>query len=140
MSMEVTGTAEGNTKITATHESTFEFTQEPYMTAAGDCILGISCDIVPADFSADFRTACQHESSIIKAILTTPNYREIIKGRGHPDLKLTTSTSMVGRTSSYIDDRTIMINADKAAQDLDRDFVAELQNGCTITVTLSVEQ
>ncbi|MFB6254714.1 MAG: DUF371 domain-containing protein [Halobacteriaceae archaeon] len=138
--MDITGTAEGNSKITATHESTFEFTQETYMTATGDCILGINCDIVPADFSSDFRTACQHESSTIKAVLETPNHREVIKGSGHPDLQLTNSTSMVGRTSSYIDDRTIMINADKAAQDLDRDFIAELQNGCTITVTLSVKQ
>jgi hypothetical protein len=45
----------------------------------------------------------------------------------------------VGRTSDYVDDRTVMVGADRAANGFDRDLVAALADGAELTVTFAVE-
>jgi len=52
--------------------------------------------------------------------------REQVTGTGGNDLPYTDSVSMVARTSSFQCGRTLMINADKAASDLSREFVSLL--------------
>ena len=52
---------------------------------------------------------------------------ERITGWGGKGLTYSNSTSMVARTSSFQCDRTLMIKADKAASDLDREFVGLLK-------------
>ena len=47
--------------------------------------------------------------------------------------------SLVARTSDYVDDRTVMVGADAAAADLDRDLVAALADGAALTLTLRIE-
>ena len=47
----------------------------------------------------------------------------MVTGTGGKDLTYTDSLSMVARTSSFQCGRTLMINADKAASDLSREFV-----------------
>ena len=47
---------------------------------------------------------------------------------------------MVGRTSDYTDDeRTILVDGDGAATDLDRDLVAALAEGAPVALRLDVE-
>lgn len=46
---------------------------------------------------------------------------------------------MVCRTSEYVDERTVMVGADKAAANVDRDFVAALTDGAELTTTFRVE-
>jgi hypothetical protein len=47
---------------------------------------------------------------------------------------------MVGRTSDYTDDeRTILVDGDAAAGDLDRDLVSALADGADLTLRLEVE-
>jgi hypothetical protein len=65
---------------------------------------------------------------------------ETITGRGHPDLTFEGGTSLVGRTSEYVDGRTVTVGADKAAGDLDRELVEALADGADLTLTLSVER
>ncbi len=60
-------------------------------------------------------------------------------GTGHPDLSFENDRSHVLRTSDYVDDRTVMVNADTAAGDVDRDLVEALADGHDATLTLSVE-
>jgi hypothetical protein len=52
--------------------------------------------------------------------------KEQVAGTGGNALTYTDSTSMVARTSSFQCGRTLMINADKAASDLSREFVGKL--------------
>ncbi|MEF8868784.1 MAG: DUF371 domain-containing protein, partial [Haloarculaceae archaeon] len=40
----------------------------------------------------------------------------------------------------YVDDRTVMVGADAAAADLDRDLVAALAAGAELTCTFRVER
>ncbi|MGB9986389.1 DUF371 domain-containing protein [Salarchaeum japonicum] len=137
--MEEVVHAHGHENVSADHASTFEVTTDDYLTPAGDCILAIDADRAPSDFSREFVDACQDENAIITAVLETPDERVTITGRGHPDLAFENDRGHVGRTSTYVDDRTIMVDADAAAADLPRDFVAALADGAPLTMTLRVE-
>ena len=129
----------GHEHVSAEHASTFELTSDDYLTPAGDCILGIEADRVPADFDEAFVSACQSHDASITVTIEADGHTERIEGRGHPDIELTNERSAVGRTSDYVDDRTIVVGADKAAGDLDRDLVAALADGAAVTMTIAVE-
>jgi len=130
--------AHGHEHVQASHESTFEVTSDDWLTPAGDCILAIEADRVPSDFSDAFVTAAQSVDAEIAAEIETADHSHTITGRGHPDLTFDGDRSGVGRTSEYVDDRTVMVEADAAAADLDRELVAALADGAEVTVTLRV--
>jgi hypothetical protein len=131
--------AHGHEHVAAEHASTLELTTDDYLTPAGDCILGIEADRAPADFDREFVAACQNADAAITLVLEADGHRETVTGSGHPDIECTNDRSVVGRTSSYVDDRTIFVDADKAAADLDRDLVDALADGADLTAALRVE-
>ena len=137
--------ATGHEHVTAEHASTFELTTDDWLTPAGDCILGVEADRTPSDFDPAFRAACQDETATVEATLTVERddgetLTETITGRGDPGLTLRDDRSMVGRTSDYTgDERTLLIDADGAAADLDRDLVAALVEGAALTLRLAVD-
>ena len=131
-------TAHGHEHVQATHESTFEFTSDDWLTPAGDCILGIEADPVPADFDPAFVSAAQSADATITVTIEAGDHSQTITGRGHPELTFDDDRSMVARTSTYTDDRTVMIDADAAADDIDRELVAELADGATATIEFRV--
>jgi hypothetical protein len=129
----------GHDHVSATHASTFEVTSDDYLTPAGDCILAIEADRAPADFAPGFVDACQSHDARIVATIEVDDHGEQIEGRGHPDLTFDSDRSLVGRTSGYVDDRTVMVGADAAATDIDRDLIAALSEGADLTLELAVE-
>ncbi len=131
--------ARGHENVLGHHSSTFELTSDDFLTPAGDCILGIEADRVPADFADAFVEACQSAAATLTATLEVGDQTETVTGRGHPDMTFENERSLVFRTSEYVDDRTVMVGADKAAEDIDRDLVAALADGADCTLTLSVE-
>jgi hypothetical protein len=144
--------AVGHEHVTAEHPSTFEFTTDDWLTPAGDCIIGVEADRTPRDFSTTFREACRDAAATITAIiavgepdgetvdLADPAHVDRIVGRGDPGLTLLDDRSMVGRTSDYTDDeRTILVDADGAAADLDRDLVDALAAGAPVALRLDVD-
>ena len=72
----------------------------------------------------------------ITVILDTENGHDEIVGFGHENLTLTHPTDIVCRTSDYVCPRTLMINADKAARDLDSDLIEDLKNEKEMEVTI----
>ncbi|WP_435179958.1 DUF371 domain-containing protein [Halorussus sp. AFM4] len=132
--------ARGHENVSAAHASTFEVTTDDYLTPAGDCILGIEADRAPADFDSAFVDACQDAEATITATFEADGHRETAVGRGDPDLTFESDRSAVGRTSDYVDDRTVMVGAEFAAEGFDRDLVAALADGADLTVTLRVER
>lgn len=131
--------ARGHEHVSAEHASTFEVTTDDYLTPAGDCILAIDADRAPADFDPEFVEACQDEEATIRVTIAADGHRESVEGRGHPDLEFTNERSAVGRTSDYVDDRTIVVGAEFAAEGFDRDLIDALADGADVTVTISVE-
>lgn len=137
--MEEVVHAHGHEHVTARHASTLELTTDDYLTQAGDCILGIEADRAPADFDRVFVAACQDPEATITLVLRADGHWESVTGSGHPDIECTNDRSMVGRTSDYVDDRTIFVDADKAAGDLNRDLIDALAAGADLTATITVE-
>jgi len=138
--MEYTETihARGHENVQSTHASTFEVTSDDWLTPAGDCILAIEADRTPADFAEEFVDAAQSHDATITATLSTDDHTQTITGRGHPDLTYKGDRSAVGRTSDYVDNRTIMVGAEGAAESVDRDLVADLTEGADLTLELRV--
>jgi len=136
--MQVTLEAAGHENVSARHASTFEVTTEEFLTPAGDCILGIEAPRAPASFPDGFVAACQHADATITATIEAAGTTHTITGRGDPALTFESDVSMVGRTSTYVDDRTVMVDADCAAEGIDRTLVAALEAGASLTVTLEV--
>ena len=137
--MEEVIRARGHEHVSADHANTFEVTSDDYLTPAGDCILGIEADRTPADFDDSFVEACRAHDARLVATIEAGGYTERIEGRGHPDLSFENDRSLVGRTSDYVDDRTVMVAADTAADDVDRDVVGALSDGARLTLTLAVD-
>ncbi len=115
--------AHGHPNIQSTHRTTLEITKEDYVTKRGDCIVGIRATLALADLPKWAKIAAKKESTRIVLTLTVNGRTESIQGRGHPDLTYDDETCMVARKSSYKCGRTLMIQADKAAVDLDRAFI-----------------
>ncbi|WP_293033769.1 DUF371 domain-containing protein [Natronococcus sp.] len=131
--------ARGHEHVSATHASTFEVTTDDYLTPAGDCILAIDADRSPADFDPEFVEACRDEEATITVEIEVDGHRESVVGRGDPALEFTNERSAVGRTSDYVDDRTVVVGAEFAAEGFDRELVDALAEGAEATVTLTVE-
>jgi len=131
--------ATGHENVTGEHASTLEVTSDDWLTPAGDCILAVDADRVPADFDEEFVAACQSREATITLTVEADGHTERVEGRGHPDFSFENERSLVCRTSDYVDDRTVMVDADGAAADVDRDLVAALAGGADATVRLRVE-
>jgi hypothetical protein len=132
--------ARGHEHVTGEHGSTWELTSDDWLTPAGDCILGVEADRTPADFDDAFVAACRDPDATVTATLRVAgaDREAVVTGRGHPELSFENDRSLVARTSTYVDDRTVLVDADAAAADLDRDLVAALAAGADVVCTLRV--
>lgn len=131
--------AHGHENVSAAHQSTFEVTTDDWLTPAGDCILAVEADRAPASFDPAFVTACQTRDAEIEATVAVDGREWTATGRGDPGLTFDSDRSLVCRTSDYVDDRTVMVEASGAAAALDRTLVTALTEGAELTLTLRVE-
>jgi hypothetical protein len=131
--------ARGHDNVTGEHASTWELTSDDWLTPTGDCILAVEADRVPADFDPAFLEACRDAGASIEATLRVDGHEAVVTGRGDPALTFENDRSLVARTSEYVDDRTVLVGADAAAADLDRDLVAALADGADLECVLRVE-
>ena len=137
--MEEVIRARGHENVRAEHASTFEVTTDDYLTPAGDCILAIEADRAPADFDPSFVAACRDETATISVTIEVDGVEETIVGHGDPRLTFDSDRSAVGRTSDYVDDRTVVVDAERAASEVDRTLVSALADGAKATVRLVVD-
>jgi uncharacterized protein len=138
--MEEVIRARGHENVRAEHASTFEVTTDDWLTPAGDCILAVEADRAPADFGPEFVEACRDEEAEIVATVEVGGHEQSVRGRGHPDLTFEDGRSAVGRTSEYVDDRTVLVGAAFAASGFDREIVEALADGAEVTFTLLVDR
>jgi len=128
--MEITETilAFGHTNIQATHKSTLEITKEAKLSKRGDCIIAVSANKSMTDLSSEFKENLRKENAKITILIEAEDTVEAVNALGSSRLILTHPTDMVVRKSNYICNRTLAIQADKAACDLSRDLVKRLRN------------
>ena len=130
--------AKGHENVTSQHKSTFEITKDPELSLSGDCIVGVDMDKTMLDFPQDFKDMIADSNTKIIVDLKTENGHDEIIGYGHEDLTLTHPTDIVIRKSDFTCSRTLMINADKAARDLDEQLIEDLKNEKIMEVTIKL--
>jgi hypothetical protein len=121
-------TAQGHASIQATHFSTFEVTMEPHLTLQGDCIIGVNASHGARHINTLLGDALRQPDTQIRTYLSNGELTEYVQGYGSPQLTLNSPTSLVWRTSDFVDDRTVAIRCNKAAKDLNRHLIESLQN------------
>ena len=135
---EETITAHGHPNLLAAHRSTLELTKESTLRREGDCIIAVGANKGARDLSPRLKRLLSMEDSSISLTIEANGLRELVLGRGHPGLSFQNSECMVFRKSNYICGRTVMIHADKAAADINRDLVRLLRRE-EISVKLTIE-
>jgi hypothetical protein len=131
----------GHENIQATHKTTFEITKEAQLSRRGDCIIAVSANKTMTDFSSEFKENLRKEKAKIMILIEAGDAAEVVNAFGSLRLILTHRTDMVVRKSNYICNRTLAIQADKAACDLSRKLTEKLRNPkqkVKITLTLRV--
>lgn len=128
----------GHKNVTSNHKSTFEITKDAEIGQTADCIIGTDMDKCMLNFPHEFKDKIADSSTKITVILETENGYDEITGFGHEDLTLTHPTDIVIRKSDYTCSRTLMINADKAAKDLDCNLIDDLKNEKIMEVTIKL--
>ncbi len=134
--------AYGHANVQATHSSTFEITMDSNLSMKGDCIIGIKASHSAQHLNIQFGDAIRQPQTKILTLLTAGTITDQIHGFGSLNFTLTSPTSLVWRTSDYVDNRTVAIRCNKAAKDLNRRLIESLQNSKTelhVTITVSVE-
>ncbi len=132
--------ARGHPLITATHKTTMEITKDIVKTLRGDCIIATRSELALSDLPKEFKENARNEKARIGLIIKVNDISEEVWGRGHSLLSFESNKDMVIRKSGYICKRTLMIYADKAAYDLNRDLVNLLRDEKTvIELTLILE-
>ncbi|MHA1136905.1 MAG: DUF371 domain-containing protein [Candidatus Thorarchaeota archaeon] len=115
--------AYGHENVIGEHKTTVELTTEDFLTKQGTCIVGVQATQKLTELTSEIRQLVTLETTKIVLVIEVEGIREQITGTGGSNLTYTDPISMVARTSSFQCGRTLMINADKAASDLSREFV-----------------
>ncbi|MEM0043886.1 MAG: DUF371 domain-containing protein [Sulfolobales archaeon] len=118
--------ARGHENIRARHRTTLEITRESDLTPRGDCIVAVSSEKSVADLSQDIKEGIRRGFHVA-LIIRTRNAWDYVIGRGSPMLVLSDPFRIVVRRSGFIDQKTLMIHASKAASDLDRKLIEDLR-------------
>ncbi|HII09292.1 MAG TPA: DUF371 domain-containing protein [Methanosphaera sp.] len=134
--MEYSFFARGHENVTSLHKSTFEITTDESLTLKGDCIIGVKSGVTLNDLPEEIKDHIKTDNEKIELILETDNFSDKIVGYGSSKLTLDHPSDMVCRKSDFACSRTLMINADKAAKDLDKNLINELKKGSKLKVTI----
>ncbi|MBW6461922.1 MAG: DUF371 domain-containing protein [DPANN group archaeon] len=117
----------GHENVRSTHKSTLEFTKDTELSLKGDCILGVRSEYGCADFSLEFKKAIQNENAKVTIEIEAEGVVDKVSGFGHPDITLTDKNEIVIRKSGFVCRRTLCVNSDKAAKDVDVRIVRYLK-------------
>lgn len=127
--------AYGHKNIMCSHKTTIELTKENHLTIKGNCILGINCSKACADLSSNLKDKIQNGKKIMVTI-KVDDLKDQFYGYGNPKLTLLDEKDIVFRKSNFICDRTILINCNKASNELDKKLIEKLKiPGQKITLT-----
>jgi uncharacterized protein len=118
----------GHGNIQSFHTRTIEITKNPNLTLRGDCIIGVSANKSCWDLSDKLKHSLKDDNSSIIIDVIVGNMSFIINGLGNSRLLLLSRHDIVIRKSSFICERTMAIQCDKASSDIPREMIRSLQN------------
>ena len=119
--------ASGHENIRASHRTTLMTTTENHLTLRGNCIICVNAEKGLRDLPQEMKKMAKNSETVITLSINVGAQSFTVKGRGDPKLTYSNAKDIVARKSSYTCDRTLMVNADKAAHDMDKSFVSLLR-------------
>lgn len=120
--------AHGHENVKATHKTTLEITKDAYLTGKGDCILAVGADKAINDLSPDFKEKLRNDHAQIAVLIEVNGVVETVNAVGNAHLILAHASDIVIRKGGYINNRTLAIQANKAANEMSRELVKLLKN------------
>jgi len=104
-----------------------------------DCIIAVKANKACKDMKKEFKDALK-EGKKVEITIEVGGINDKITVYGSPALKLTSEKEIVVRKTDFIDDRTLAILADKAANELKKELIEKLKNPETeIKITLETK-
>jgi hypothetical protein len=132
--------AYGHENILAVHPTTLMITKDKELTKQGDCIIAVSANKAVADLNIEFKQKLQNPNTKVNITIEIDDLTEQVIAYGSAELDLNNNNDIVIRKSNFTSDRTLAIKADKAANDLPREFTKKLRKPnqrIKITLTLT---
>ena len=120
--------AKGHPNITGRHETTIEITRDAEISIRADCIIGVMADKAVKHISPELKKHLLAGGKI-EAVISVGGSDFSFKARGCPKLILSSDKEIVFRKSTYVDERTIAIEATAAAKDIPRPMIEMLKKG-----------
>lgn len=118
----------GHPDIRGSHHKSVEFTRDGQISARATCVLGVGADFDP-DALAGFRGP-------VAVTITVGTRTDVLRAVANP--RFEPGGTAVIRTSRHASTDTLAVAADKGADGLDRELVAELARpGAPVTVTIA---
>ncbi|TFG04128.1 MAG: DUF371 domain-containing protein [Promethearchaeota archaeon] len=118
--------AYGHHNVLCTHKSTIEITKKNYLSKRGDCILGVNASKSCKELNLELKKIIRKEKKI-KVIIKIGDLTDTFYGFGNKNLALRDEEDLVFRKSRFLCDRTVLINCNKAAKDLDPKLIEKLK-------------
>ncbi|MGZ4911587.1 MAG: DUF371 domain-containing protein [Halobacteriota archaeon] len=131
--------AKGHPNITAKHRTTFQITKDYFISKRADCVIGISADKAMNNLSNRMKKSLQNDDALVHVTMCVGEMEEIVTGHGSSNLACSSDQDVVARKSGFASDRTLMIEADKAAADLSRRLIERLKKSEDITICVEVD-
>lgn len=131
--------AKGHRNVTAKHKNTLEFIKDADISTRADCIIGVGASKAAADLSPEFKNLARRNDAEITLDIFVEDLHERIRGRGSEKLSFADARGLIVRRSKYICDKTLMVQADKAAFDLNRALVEKLRREARIVIQVAVK-
>ncbi len=111
------------------HKTTLEVTKEAEITPRGNCIIGVRASRSVRDLNDEIKREIWKGSRVfIDLVLPDYGIETSFSARGDKSLTLTHETDVVVRKSRYACPRTLCMESDISARDLDREFVELLKD------------
>jgi uncharacterized protein len=132
--------AYGHPNVLAIHPTTLMITKDKELSKQGDCIIAVGADKAAVDLRQEFKQKLRDPNTKLTMQIEVDGLTEQINAYGTVKLDLTSNVDMVVRKSDFTSDRTLAVKADRAANDLPREFVEKLRNPdqkVKITLTLT---
>jgi len=121
-------TFSGHPNIRATHRTTLEVTRAPYLSKAGDCIIGVMADKACSNLQHELQKILKTDNSVVEAVIEVKEESFRMVGRGSGSLTLRSKDDVVFRTSAFTCTRTVAIKCNASAADLPRHMVELLRD------------
>jgi len=121
--------AYGHENIKATHKTTLQITKDHELTPRGDCIIGVSANKSISEIDEKIKKKLKNGKKA-KIVISLPDYgiSEELYGFGDKRLTFKHESDIVVRKSKFTCDRTLLINSNKSALNLNRELVELLKN------------